>query len=217
MEYALKFHMLAARSGWNKPALKATFHQGLNAEVLTKLACQDDEASLGIFTDLAICLNHQLQNRNKHLLPSCLVSQPKTPETMQIDCICLSLAKWERWRQEWRCFYCGAHSHSIISCPTWAQTSPVSQNRLSHFNLSYYKLRSHIQEMFLPYQPGLTPELRPTSLTTPLPSSSCYPYNHSSILYALVLLTVAPSAWELSLTAPHLSNSMSAAKNPFHS
>lgn len=40
-EYTLEFCTIAARSGWNKPALKATFWQGLG-QVLTELACQNE-------------------------------------------------------------------------------------------------------------------------------------------------------------------------------
>lgn len=38
-EYAHKFHMFTAGSGWNEAALKAVFNQGLNPEILTELTC----------------------------------------------------------------------------------------------------------------------------------------------------------------------------------
>lgn len=37
-EFALEFHTIAAGSG-SEPALKATFRQGLDPRILTKLAC----------------------------------------------------------------------------------------------------------------------------------------------------------------------------------
>lgn len=43
-EYALEFHSLAAGSGWNEPALKAAFQQGLDPHVLTVLGCWDKQA-----------------------------------------------------------------------------------------------------------------------------------------------------------------------------
>lgn len=38
VEYRLDFRTLAAESGWNKTALKAIFHQGLNREVLCSVS-----------------------------------------------------------------------------------------------------------------------------------------------------------------------------------
>lgn len=61
-EYALEFCTLPVGSGWNKPVLKAIFHQGLNPEVLTELTCRDDKASLDSLIDLAIHLDHLICN-----------------------------------------------------------------------------------------------------------------------------------------------------------
>lgn len=44
--YILDLPMLVAESGWNEPTLKATFHHGLNNNLLTELAGQDGEATL---------------------------------------------------------------------------------------------------------------------------------------------------------------------------
>lgn len=38
-DYALEFRTLAADRGWNKPAFKAAYHQGLNLAILSKIAC----------------------------------------------------------------------------------------------------------------------------------------------------------------------------------
>lgn len=43
MEYALEFHIVAVVNSWNELALKAAFHQGLNAKVLTELAYRDEK------------------------------------------------------------------------------------------------------------------------------------------------------------------------------
>lgn len=44
---SLEFCSLVVGSVWNEPALKYSFQQGLNVEVLTELACRDDQVSLG--------------------------------------------------------------------------------------------------------------------------------------------------------------------------
>lgn len=54
VEFALEFRMLAVESRWNKPALKAAFRRGLNHNILTELACRDDEATLDLLIDMAI-------------------------------------------------------------------------------------------------------------------------------------------------------------------
>ena len=43
---ALEFHTLAAGSGWNEAALLIVYRQGLNSEILTELACRDDNLTL---------------------------------------------------------------------------------------------------------------------------------------------------------------------------
>lgn len=55
-EYDLKFCRLMAGSGWNEMMFKAVFLQVLNAEVLTELACRDDQETLNLLVDLAIRL-----------------------------------------------------------------------------------------------------------------------------------------------------------------
>lgn len=54
-EYALEFHVLAAGSGWNEPVLKATFHRGLDLDVLMELACRDDQITLLSTTNSVGC------------------------------------------------------------------------------------------------------------------------------------------------------------------
>lgn len=46
VEYALEFRTIAVRSGWNEPALKTAFHQGLNSKLVKELACRDEKISL---------------------------------------------------------------------------------------------------------------------------------------------------------------------------
>lgn len=63
VEYTLEFCTVEAGSGWNEPALKAMFRQGLCPEVLSKMACQDEHLSLDALIDLAIHLDHRIQSR----------------------------------------------------------------------------------------------------------------------------------------------------------
>lgn len=56
-EYALEFHTIAARSGWNEPALKTSFRQGLNPELLKTLACRGEQLTFDDLVDLAIRLD----------------------------------------------------------------------------------------------------------------------------------------------------------------
>lgn len=44
--------MLATGSDWSMQALKAPYCQGLTANIITELACWDDQASLESFLDL---------------------------------------------------------------------------------------------------------------------------------------------------------------------
>lgn len=62
VEYLLEFCTLTAGSRWNEPALKVTFCQGLNPQVLTELACQDEQATLNSLIDMFIQLDNLLQN-----------------------------------------------------------------------------------------------------------------------------------------------------------
>ena len=59
--FSLELRTLAAGSGWNKPALLVAFQNGLNPEVLTKLACTDDALLLYQLTSLSTGLDQLLQ------------------------------------------------------------------------------------------------------------------------------------------------------------
>lgn len=65
-EYTLWLPMLAPSSGWNKPALKAAYHQGLNKELFTEIVCRDDHAILDSMINMSICLDNHLKSRKKH-------------------------------------------------------------------------------------------------------------------------------------------------------
>lgn len=61
-EYALEFGPLATGSRWNDLALKVIFCPGHEANILTELACRDEQSTLDSLIDLAIKLDHLLQN-----------------------------------------------------------------------------------------------------------------------------------------------------------
>lgn len=68
-EYTLEFRPIAAGSGWNELVLKAVFCCGLNEEILTNLACRDENISLLTYfinslIDLAIRLDNLLHVPN---------------------------------------------------------------------------------------------------------------------------------------------------------
>lgn len=59
VEYSIRFHILAADSGWNDPALITLFHDGLSAELQGKLACRDTDLNLYNLIMLAIKLDQK--------------------------------------------------------------------------------------------------------------------------------------------------------------
>lgn len=60
--FTLEFCTLAAESGWKESALKAAFRHRLNHDILTELACQDDEATLDPLIDMAIRVDNLLHD-----------------------------------------------------------------------------------------------------------------------------------------------------------
>lgn len=62
-EYALEFRTLVAENDWNEYALKAAFCQGWNLDLLTKLACYDDQVSLKLLIEMNIHLDYLIQDR----------------------------------------------------------------------------------------------------------------------------------------------------------
>ncbi|KAK3553413.1 hypothetical protein QTP70_003573 [Hemibagrus guttatus] len=68
-DYAIKFHTLAAQSGWNEATLWAVFHEGLNPALQTELACREDATSLMQFVATAICLDNLLRQHQAGARP----------------------------------------------------------------------------------------------------------------------------------------------------
>lgn len=112
-DYALKFRTVAARSGWNQPALKTVFRQGLNADIMTELACRDDQLTLDSLIDLAIRLDRLLRSRGPIRSEVEVPVQESPVEPMQLGQTRVSMQERERRRCEHRCSYCGQEKHFV--------------------------------------------------------------------------------------------------------
>lgn len=64
-QYAVRFRILAAESGWGDPAFQAIFIRGLAPEVKDELALRDQSPSLNSAIDLAIRLYNRIRERNQ--------------------------------------------------------------------------------------------------------------------------------------------------------
>lgn len=63
-EYGLRFHTLATGSGWNELALKIVYRQGLNEELLTEIACHNDQLTLDALIDISIWLDIMIKKHS---------------------------------------------------------------------------------------------------------------------------------------------------------
>lgn len=95
-ECVLEFCTLAAESGWNKPALKATFRQRLDPLILTKLACRDEQQTLDSLINLAIGLDNLLQSRLSLQGSAVNALATATPTPMEISNTCMTHSEHER-------------------------------------------------------------------------------------------------------------------------
>lgn len=135
-DLAIDFRILAAESGWNRPALKAAFLQALNENLKDELATRDEPHSLDDLIFLAIKLDARLRERPKtrdnapsRSAPVHLQSIPdpvpdpsfiptsSDPEPMQIGSTRLTPAERNRRIRTRVCLYCGEKGHFIAACP----------------------------------------------------------------------------------------------------
>ncbi|KAI4902633.1 hypothetical protein NFI96_002208 [Prochilodus magdalenae] len=154
-EYSLEFRTIAAGTGWNEPALLTYYRLGLNQDVLTELACRDDDLSLDELITLAIRLDH-LKSRSSFVSPRTpfvrtprsaprvsmptpqaravprVTSEPSPEEPMQCDSSHLSRAERLRRLHGGLCLYCGARGHFLRDC----------QVRPQRFRTSYPEQRA---------------------------------------------------------------------------
>ncbi|XP_053486038.1 uncharacterized protein LOC128610642 [Ictalurus furcatus] len=116
-EYALEFRTIAARSGWNEPALKTAFRRGLDPELLHELACRGEQLTFDDLVDLTIRLD-RLRRTNRPIPHGLLPAEPgAASEPMQLGGARSREEERERRSDEFRCFYCGEDTHVVRQCP----------------------------------------------------------------------------------------------------
>lgn len=64
-QYAIRFHILAAESGWEDLALQAIFLKGLASEIKDELALREETPSLNQLIDLTIRLDNRIRERSR--------------------------------------------------------------------------------------------------------------------------------------------------------
>lgn len=84
---------------WNEPALKAAFRQGLNPDLLTELACRNDQVSLESLIEMTICFDYLIWRHQLHQREG-----PTSLEPIQESYAKLTAAEWERRKKEHLCF-----------------------------------------------------------------------------------------------------------------
>ncbi len=146
-QYAVKFHILAAESGWGDSVLQAIFLKGLTSGMKDELTLRDESPSLNHLIDLAIRLDNRMRERSRERLenrrrpfstgnqlrstdsPPALRSltdnapeqrtEPRLPseEPMQLGRTRLTPAERQRRMQRKLCLYCGKEGHFLKLCP----------------------------------------------------------------------------------------------------
>ena len=143
-EYSVNFHILATRSGWNSPALRRAFLNGLSERMKDLLAARDEPESLDSLIETTIDLDNRIRERERgrslRSSPSSRScpppprvsapspSQPRSisppappspppPEPMQLGRARLSPEERECRRLPGVCIYCRNPGHFISSCP----------------------------------------------------------------------------------------------------
>ncbi|KAK3515334.1 hypothetical protein QTP70_016295 [Hemibagrus guttatus] len=68
-DYAVKFCMLVAQSGWNNPALLAVFREGLHSTLQAEMACRSPDTTLSDYITTVIRLDNLLRQQRRGLHP----------------------------------------------------------------------------------------------------------------------------------------------------
>ena len=133
-DYVSQFRVLAARSGWNEPALLSRFKDGLSHEVRSLLTANAHLLTTLRETQNAAILAYQnIQNRNRfQRSPQNQSQQPHRrtpafhsassvgPSPMEVDAIKtkhISAEEKQRRRENNLCLYCGGKDHYNADCP----------------------------------------------------------------------------------------------------
>uniref|UniRef100_A0A8C9WUC2 Retrotransposon gag domain-containing protein n=1 Tax=Scleropages formosus TaxID=113540 RepID=A0A8C9WUC2_SCLFO len=102
-EYALEFRPLAAKSGWNSPALLTCFFEGLNPRIQDELTYRGEERDFDRFVETAIAIDNLGRSRQP------LGTSPAEDRLQKEE---------RRQRQVGRlCLYCGSPEHLRAACP----------------------------------------------------------------------------------------------------
>lgn len=112
-EYALSFYALAAGIYWNEPAFKVAYCQGLNEERITKMACQDDQATLDPLIDMSICLDNLKKSRRVTKATISPVPEILASEPIQLSQVKLTFVECQRHQKEKLCFHCCSPEHQV--------------------------------------------------------------------------------------------------------
>ncbi|KAM4595746.1 uncharacterized protein V3H82_003139 [Fundulus diaphanus] len=135
-DYIIDFHLLAADSLWNEPALMDVFIEGLNGKIKDELATRDYPQTLKQLEDLVTRIDLRLMERRRERRPippprSWVSSfspagpsasrSPADPEPMQLGKTVLSKEERQHRQQQDLCLYCGGEGHRVRSCPVKGQ------------------------------------------------------------------------------------------------
>ncbi len=107
--------------------LKLLFRRGLNLELQSELACQDEGRSLSEFIELAIQIDNLIRSRRSaRTTPRYMPETTTMAEPMQLGFTHITSEERERRMQNQLCLYCGQAGHMKISCPVRPSTSSRS-------------------------------------------------------------------------------------------
>uniref|UniRef100_A0A3B3YPV0 CCHC-type domain-containing protein n=1 Tax=Poecilia mexicana TaxID=48701 RepID=A0A3B3YPV0_9TELE len=134
IDFSIDFHIQAAASGWNAPALKSVYLDALNDSLKDELATLDEPGSLEDLIKLSIRLDNRICARAKERnnrstgprsFPAPRLSVPvereqssPDPEPMQIGQARLTPEERQRRMRAKLCLYCGGAGHFLADCPT---------------------------------------------------------------------------------------------------
>ncbi|KAL0148188.1 hypothetical protein M9458_056509 [Cirrhinus mrigala] len=133
LEYSLRFHTLAAASGWNERSLLTTYRLGLEPKLRLQLAALDDKMGLEKFIQLSLRCSERIQSYqcnqepvNNALLRPSEPASPSEPEPMILESGRLTSAERQRRLTRGLCLYCGASGHVRLNCPLCPVRTAVS-------------------------------------------------------------------------------------------
>lgn len=149
-QFTVKFHVLAAKNSWNKPALIAAFRNRLTPAIQTELACRDEGKDPNSLVALAITLDQHLRGKvHRASSPPAIVRRPPPltqpavppsapvpsteepgPEPMQLGYSRLNSREHQRHISEGLCIYCASRDHCIHDCHLW----PAKTSRTRNWN-----------------------------------------------------------------------------------